>query len=93
MQEPISLLISLEENICSLVSQHFEAIGPNNVRYLHQMMLNLIEPPLLEAVMENCNYRQSKAAKILGLSRATTRTMLLKHFDEKYCGQRKMKGS
>lgn len=84
-------VMPLAENIHALVNQHFEAIGASNVRDLHQMMLDLIEAPMLETVMESCHYKQSKAAKILGLSRATCRSMLIKHFDEKYCSERKQK--
>lgn len=90
-KESIMQLLSLEENIHTLITRHFEAVGQDSVRDLHKMLLELVEPALLEAVMESCHYKQSKAAKILGLSRATCRTMLIKYFGEKYCGERKKK--
>lgn len=89
VQESIAQLISLEETIQSLVNHHLKVVGTSNVRDLHQMLLEQIEPPMLEAVMKHCKYNQTSAAKILGLSRVTLRTMLFKYFDSKYCSQRK----
>jgi Fis family transcriptional regulator len=52
------------------------------------MVLEQIEPPLLQAVMEKYKYNQSRAANALGISRGTFRALLFKYFDEKYCGRR-----
>lgn len=54
---------------------------------LYEVVLNEIEPPLLQALMEHTRYNQSKAASILGLSRGTIRKKLALYFGEKYFPQ------
>ena len=51
----------------------------NNTIEVYQMVLNEVEPPLLNAVMKFSNDNQSKAAKILGMNRTTLRTKLKKY--------------
>ncbi len=51
----------------------------NNPIDVYHMVLNEVEPPLLNAVMKFSNDNQSKAAKILGMNRTTLRTKLKKY--------------
>ena len=51
----------------------------NNPIDVYHMVLNEVEPPLLDAVMKFSNDNQSKAAKILGMNRTTLRTKLKKY--------------
>jgi Fis family transcriptional regulator len=46
---------------------------------VYQLVLNEVEPPLLEAVMRFANNNQSKASRILGINRTTLRTKLKKY--------------
>ena len=46
---------------------------------VYQLVLNEVEPPLLDAVMKFANNNQSKAARILGMNRTTLRTKLKKY--------------
>lgn len=79
----------MTENIRSLIKNYFDSIeNKNNITNLHQMVLETIEPPLLRAVMEKCKYNQSRAAQLLGISRGTCRSMLIKYFDTHYCSRR-----
>ncbi len=55
---------------------------------LYKSLLDIIEPPLLKAMMEHFRYNQSKVARVLGLSRGTLRRKLIEHFDDKYCSTR-----
>ncbi|MFP5344123.1 MAG: DNA-binding transcriptional regulator Fis [Gammaproteobacteria bacterium] len=43
---------------------------------LYQMVLNEVEPPLLQTVLRYTRGNQSKAAQILGLNRSTLRKKL-----------------
>ncbi len=54
---------------------------------LHNMLQEEIEAPLLESVMIYAKGNQSKAARILGLSRGTLRTKLRKYFDNRKPGK------
>lgn len=76
--------LSLAQNVRQLIDNYLEMAG-KGVTDLHQLVLEQIEPPLLRAVMEKCKYNQSRAAKLLGISRGTCRTLLIKYFDSQYC--------
>ena len=55
-------------------------LDQNNVPIdVYQLVLNEVEPPLLNSVMRFSNNNQSKAARILGLNRTTLRTKLYKY--------------
>ena len=78
---------SLAETVSHLITRHLESSGKDIID-LHQMVIEQIEPPLLKAVMERYKYNQSRAAIALGISRGTLRTVLIKYFDDHYCGRR-----
>ncbi len=46
---------------------------------MHDMLLRVVEKPLLEVVMEHAEHNQSRAAQWLGLNRNTLRKKLLEH--------------
>jgi len=46
---------------------------------LYRMVISQVEFPLLECVVEYCEGNQSKAARVLGLNRATLRKKLREH--------------
>jgi Fis family transcriptional regulator len=46
---------------------------------VYQLVLNEVEPPLLNAVMRFANNNQSQASRILGINRTTLRTKLKKY--------------
>ncbi|MBT9505381.1 helix-turn-helix domain-containing protein [Rhodoferax sp.] len=46
---------------------------------MYNMMVNVVEKPLLEVVMHHADNNQSKAAQWLGLNRNTLRKKLLEH--------------
>ena len=46
---------------------------------MYNMLVNVVEKPLLEVVMHQADNNQSKAAQWLGLNRNTLRKKLLEH--------------
>ena len=46
---------------------------------MYDMLLNVVEKPLLEVVMQHADQNQSRAAEWLGLNRNTLRKKLLEH--------------
>lgn len=89
IEEAVIESTSLTENVRSLIKNYFDSIeNKSEITNLHQMILETIEPPLLRAVMEKCKYNQSRAAELLGISRGTCRSMLIKYFDTHYCSRR-----
>ena len=55
---------------------------------LYQLIIEEIEAPLFRTVMELTRYNQSKAARVLGVSRGTLRTKLKRYFDDEFIGTR-----
>lgn len=88
MNETIENNITLQEMISLHVNQYLADMKGQNITCLYDIMMELIEQPLFQAVMEHCKYNQSKAAKVMGISRGTLRTKLKQYFDDKYCGSR-----
>ena len=91
MNETLTKVVSLTDTVKHLIVRHIEACGKNNVVDLHQMVIEQIEPPLLKATMAHCKYNQSRAAIALGMSRGTFRKLLIKYFDDQYCGRKLQK--
>jgi Fis family transcriptional regulator len=46
---------------------------------MYDMLVSVVERPLLEVVMRHADQNQSKAAQFLGLNRNTLRKKLLEH--------------
>ena len=62
--------------------------GKNTNLNLYQIIIEEIEGPLFRTVMEMTRYNQSKAARVLGVSRGTLRTKLKRYFDDEFIGTR-----
>tara|TARA_B100000519_G_C14157438_1_gene397626 strand:- start:206 stop:478 length:273 start_codon:yes stop_codon:yes gene_type:complete len=88
MSEIIQNNTSLQEILTHHINQYLADMKDQNITDMYDMVIEQIEQPLFQAFIEHCKYNQSKAAKILGISRGTLRNTLKKHFDDKYCGTR-----
>ena len=80
---------TLQTALITQIQQYLADMKNQDVTNLHQMVLEKIEEPLIEAVMEYSQYNQSKAAEALGMSRGTFRKKLKFYSGEKYCGSKK----
>jgi Fis family transcriptional regulator len=58
------------------------AMGDHQIQGLYRLVMDEVEQPLLEAVLEHTKGNQSAAAEILGISRGTLRKKLNKCADE-----------
>lgn len=66
----------LSVNVRKAVDWYFMQLNGHDAAGLYAMVLGEVEKPLLECVLEHTGYNQTKAAKILGLSRSTLRKKL-----------------
>lgn len=82
---------SLADTVSALVKSYVKSMGRDKVVNLRDLLLDQVEPAILEVVMLHCRYNQSRAAKMLGISRGTCRALLIKYFDDQYCGRREEK--
>tara|TARA_B100000989_G_scaffold60158_1_gene41189 strand:- start:3046 stop:3399 length:354 start_codon:yes stop_codon:yes gene_type:complete len=66
----------LRESVRHALDNYFAQLGGQQPSNLYDMVLEQIELPLLQKVMAFTGNNQSRAAKILGLSRGTLRKKL-----------------
>jgi Fis family transcriptional regulator, factor for inversion stimulation protein len=66
----------LRECVQSALETYFEHLGDESPRKLYELVLNEVEPPLLQAVLRYTRGNQSKAAEVLGINRGTLRKKL-----------------
>ena len=70
----------LKEEVRKALKRYFVQLDQKNMPIdVYQLVLNEVEPPLLNAVMKFANNNQSKASRILGINRTTHRTKLKKY--------------
>lgn len=80
---------ALSEQIVKVVRQHLSSpLSKGSDLNLYDLVLEEIEGPLFRTVMEMTRYNQSKAARVLGVSRGTLRTKLKYYFDDEFIGSR-----
>ena len=72
----------LKESVRDALSSYFAALDGHECHGLFALVMNEVEPPLLEAVLEHTDGNQTRAAMVLGINRGTLRKKLkLYHLD------------
>tara|TARA_B100001057_G_C22765034_1_gene917327 strand:- start:782 stop:1045 length:264 start_codon:yes stop_codon:yes gene_type:complete len=70
----------LKDEVRKAMRRYFLQLDQKNTPVdVYDLVLNEIEPPLLNSVMKFSNNNQSKASRILGINRTTLRTKLKKY--------------
>ena len=69
----------IEECIRASLEGYFKDLRGTEPDGMYDMMVRVIEKPLLEVVMQHAEQNQSRAAEWLGLNRNTLRKKLLEH--------------
>lgn len=69
----------IQECVRTSLDGYFKDLRGTEPDSMHEMMVKVIEKPLLEVVMQHAENNQSKAAQWLGLNRNTLRKKLLEH--------------
>lgn len=67
---------TLSDHIKTVLENYFDDLEGHQPTHLYQLVLQEIERPLLETVMQQTRGNQSKAAIVLGLNRGTLRKKL-----------------
>ena len=70
---------SIEESVRRNVQEYFKNLDGTPPAGVYDMLIRAVEKPLLEVVMAQAGYNQSKAADWLGLNRNTLRKKLGDH--------------
>jgi len=71
--------LSLAETTKVTVKEYLQLLGDQDPSYLYRQIIDEVEKPLLEALMEHTNGNQSRTATYLGINRATLRSKLKRH--------------
>jgi Fis family transcriptional regulator len=69
----------IDECIRDSLNDYFRDMAGEEPDGMYDMLLNVVEKPLLEVVMQRAEQNQSRAAEWLGLNRNTLRKKLLEH--------------
>ena len=72
---PKPIDVCVRENL-EVYFRDLEGDAPNS---MHEMLIKLVEKPLLEVVMSHAAGNQSKAAEWLGINRNTLKRKLTEH--------------
>jgi len=67
---------SLSANVKASLVQYLDALDGDSPGNLYDMVLQQVEQPLLEIVMQHVDGNQSRAAECLGINRGTLRKKL-----------------
>lgn len=70
---------SVQDSIRARLENYFHDLDGQTPSGMYNMLLQLVEKPLLETVMQRAGHNQSRAAQWLGLNRNTLRKKLLDH--------------
>ncbi|MCK5190213.1 MAG: Fis family transcriptional regulator [Methylococcales bacterium] len=65
--------LPLSVHVKKTVELYFSQLNGHDTSGLHAMVISEVEKPLIESALEYCGHNQTKASKILGLSRSTLR--------------------
>ncbi len=80
---------SLAQQVGEVLDRYFILLGDQQPENLYQKLMAEIEKPMIEAIMRYVRGNQSKAARILGLSRGTLRKKLAEYFDTTHVGKQR----
>lgn len=69
----------IEECVRSSLEIYFRDLRGTEPDGMYNMMVRVVEKPLLEVVMQQADQNQSRAAEWLGLNRNTLRKKLVEH--------------
>ena len=69
----------LSDCVRSALNFYLHHLGDYEVSDLHRMVINEVERPLIETVLEHTQGNQTKAAGMLGMSRSTLRKKMAHH--------------
>jgi Fis family transcriptional regulator, factor for inversion stimulation protein len=69
----------LEDCVRQSLQAYFKDLNDTEPAGLYEMLVTVVEKPMLEEVMQQASHNQSKAAEWLGLNRNTLRKKLVEH--------------
>ena len=71
--------IPLREHVQKTIRRYLKDMGSTEPEHVYRTLLTEIEPPLIEEVLHYTGGNQSRAARILGMTRNTLRSKLRRY--------------
>lgn len=65
--------VRLQDYVQEHLDRYFSELGNNAPNNVYNLVLAQVEKPMLEVVLQQMRYNQSKTAAVLGISRGTLR--------------------
>ncbi|MBS3963255.1 MAG: Fis family transcriptional regulator [Methylomonas sp.] len=65
--------LTLAHHVRQCLDDYFAHLDGHEPANLYELVLNEVEKPLIEIVLKQAHFNQSRAAEILGISRSTLR--------------------
>jgi Fis family transcriptional regulator len=80
-QAPLTVIHSkktepLRQCVLDAMTRYFHHLDGHSATNLYRLVMNEVEAPLLESVMQHTQGNQTQAASLLGISRSTLRKKL-----------------
>lgn len=66
----------LSSHVRAVMQDYFARLDGHSANNLYELVMREVEQPLILTVLEHCGHNQTKAAKVLGVSRSTLRKKL-----------------
>jgi two-component system nitrogen regulation response regulator GlnG len=76
---PVSTADQAREHVSGWTADEAARLATADDPQLYEKFLQLVEPPLLAAVLRHCGGNRAAAAQLLGLHRATLRQKMRRH--------------
>jgi Fis family transcriptional regulator len=80
--------MSKEQNLSAIIESMVQEALQLKENDVYKVIKDSLDRIIFESTMKVCRYNQSRASKILGVSRGTLRTKLLEYFGDTYVGTR-----
>lgn len=78
-KKPAKTATPLRDHVQKTIRQYLDDMGDTEPEHVYQKLLAEIEPPLIEEVLRFTGGNQSRAARVLGMTRNTLRSKLRRY--------------
>lgn len=75
----MSTMNSLQQSVRERVERYLDDLGDAEPHNMLSMVINCVEKPVIEIALEKTQGNQTRAAKMLGITRSTLRKKILTH--------------
>lgn len=75
----MSTMNSLQQSVRERVERYLDDLGDAEPHDMLAMVLNCVEKPVIQIALEKTQGNQTRAAKMLGITRSTLRKKIIAH--------------